>query len=773
MNENSTISAIQQHSHVLSDNENSPSKPLWMNRNKIVIVCVTITVWIGFVLLLFLNTTSHTEDVSVLKPLEPNSPTILSSSMLLDKDPKTVIYNFESIEKLRNARTLDEMKQMFNTLDNINPNNVSNAYSTFLSVSTHPRKAFEYTIGVLTLFQSLVENSKSSIPFVLVVVPPRIDEGKGLSEQEVVQKTVQVITGLLQSIHPQDLPRFRIYIASYITNPTEGKHMASNNVEDRYIDTFNKLHMWKLDAFHFQKIVYFDADVVVLKPQIEHLFSCGYFCAVSDLCVPEYFNGGLMVLKPSSDRFKDMIDKLKDPSFQSYDGGEQGFINRYFEFNRHSRAWPLREAALGSNEEFHKEVVSRTSKDGAQLADAIYRLPFHFNGQIQLAFLSKEAWEKKYGNAFVAIHMTIPVKPWTYYAFPVLDPSYLWYPYFVKTLIYRVVPWNLVIFNSIMSLLCVLTISITLWLLRRNSTTSCRSRFATLLFRCIFSKPFENMIEYHLENHILPKKLHQRTNPSIGQLSRSPNILTQCWYWIFLTWSPFVVALLPLLFIIYLYMEVIYTHNYDPHSIWAMQLWSVIACCVFSLSVFSLWLSQLTTKVLSQLSLKESIQTRQDDEIMHSKGHVLHHDDSYLFKENEVLKISSFRLKKQVQHYLQELLMFYVVMIPGYFSIIVVHILTLGEFAFHIIYLTMYGLWMGWISIWKILKPLSHHVMVFSYAVWCLKRRNLKRMDSIVMDQIPIREESLKEQQTVQNDYMEDDLFEKSPPHMTARQSEP
>ncbi|PWN21605.1 nucleotide-diphospho-sugar transferase, partial [Microstroma glucosiphilum] len=87
-----------------------------------------------------------------------------------------------------------------------------------------------------------------------------------------------------------------------------------------------KLHTWRLTDY--QKIVYLDADVLVLKP-LAHLFASPHaFAAAPDTGWPDIFNSGVMVLTPSEDTFAGLLELAANTG--SWDGADQGLINEYF-----------------------------------------------------------------------------------------------------------------------------------------------------------------------------------------------------------------------------------------------------------------------------------------------------------------------------------------------------------------------------------------------------------------------------------------------------------
>jgi len=113
---------------------------------------------------------------------------------------------------------------------------------------------------------------------------------------------------------------FKVISIELISNPNK---TTINNEFSRWIDTYTKLNVWNL--LNFKKIVFLDADVIVLK-NIDELFYIDDFGAVYECC--DKFNSGVMVLKPDFGIFNDMLNKIH--KLHSYDGGDQGFLNTYF-----------------------------------------------------------------------------------------------------------------------------------------------------------------------------------------------------------------------------------------------------------------------------------------------------------------------------------------------------------------------------------------------------------------------------------------------------------
>ena len=73
-------------------------------------------------------------------------------------------------------------------------------------------------------------------------------------------------------------------------------------------------------------VVFLDADTLVLRNS-DDLFLCDGFCAA--MRHSERFNSGVVTLQPSAALFAEMMDRIK--TTPSYDGGDQGFLNSFFE----------------------------------------------------------------------------------------------------------------------------------------------------------------------------------------------------------------------------------------------------------------------------------------------------------------------------------------------------------------------------------------------------------------------------------------------------------
>ena len=72
--------------------------------------------------------------------------------------------------------------------------------------------------------------------------------------------------------------------------------------------TVTKMYLWKLE--HLAKVVYLDADMLVLK-NIDDLFEREELSASPDIGWPDCFNSGLMVCQPSRTTFEGLREYLQ------------------------------------------------------------------------------------------------------------------------------------------------------------------------------------------------------------------------------------------------------------------------------------------------------------------------------------------------------------------------------------------------------------------------------------------------------------------------------
>ncbi|MEP7125229.1 MAG: glycosyltransferase family 8 protein [Byssovorax sp.] len=107
--------------------------------------------------------------------------------------------------------------------------------------------------------------------------------------------------------------------------PIPNPNPATQRMLPRFSAAYTKLRAWQLTDF--DKVVLLDADTLVMK-NVDDLFDRPELAAAPDFFLPDRFNSGVMVIEPSESIFDRMIHALGHE--QSYDGGDQGFLNLFF-----------------------------------------------------------------------------------------------------------------------------------------------------------------------------------------------------------------------------------------------------------------------------------------------------------------------------------------------------------------------------------------------------------------------------------------------------------
>ena len=166
-----------------------------------------------------------------------------------------------------------------------------------------------------------------------------------------------------------------------------------------YSKHFTKIQAWQLTEY--RRVISIDSDAIVLH-NIDHLFNCGEFCVSyrhSDL-----FNTGVVVLKPSLNTFKDMCKHIQ--SIGSYTGGDQGFLNYYYEQLKYA---PMFSRYNQSNQ--HSKFL---------------RLPSEYNGDVSVYYLNNKWMYIDVEEPYV-LHYTLgPVKPWKWWSYPLFSLNWRW-----------------------------------------------------------------------------------------------------------------------------------------------------------------------------------------------------------------------------------------------------------------------------------------------------------------------------------------------------------
>lgn len=92
------------------------------------------------------------------------------------------------------------------------------------------------------------------------------------------------------------------------------------------ISTFTKIELWK--QTQYKRIVYLDADMVVLRAPNELLTMDTNFAAAPDVGWPDCFNSGMMVLNPDMGDYYSLLALAQRGI--SFDGADQGLLNMHF-----------------------------------------------------------------------------------------------------------------------------------------------------------------------------------------------------------------------------------------------------------------------------------------------------------------------------------------------------------------------------------------------------------------------------------------------------------
>ncbi|KAL5064302.1 hypothetical protein RYX36_026039 [Vicia faba] len=248
-----------------------------------------------------------------------------------------------------------------------------NAYATMMYVGT-PRD-YEFYIAIRVLFKSL---SLLNVEADLVVIA-----------------SLDVPLRWIRALEIED--GVKVVRVENMDNPY--KHQ--DNFDKRFKLSLNKLYAWSL--VDYDRVVMLDADNLFIQ-NTDELFQCGQFCAV--FINPCVFHTGLFVLQPSTIVFKDMVRELQNGR-ENPDGADQGFIASYFP--------DLLDKPL-----FHPPP------NGTKL-DGTYRLPLGYQMDASYYYL-KLYWSVPCGPNSVITFPGAPwLKPWYWWAWPVLPLGLQWH----------------------------------------------------------------------------------------------------------------------------------------------------------------------------------------------------------------------------------------------------------------------------------------------------------------------------------------------------------
>jgi len=236
--------------------------------------------------------------------------------------------------------------------------------------------------------------------------------GQSIRETGTAKELVCVVTAASEeAVETLKGDGWKIYTADTILNPSR---VPGYVTPARFWAVFTKLVIFKLP---YRKVVYLDADTVVLK-NIDELFECGGtrgYCA--NLKHSEHMNTGVIVATPDESLFDDMMRNIH--STHSYDGGDQGFLDSYFaDFVNAPLFVPSREMVTHDDD----GLAVPPSQSGLKLQ----RLPTCYNADVGLYIFNSERWSVPEGSLKV-IHYTLgPIKPWDWWSSWLVKPASIW-----------------------------------------------------------------------------------------------------------------------------------------------------------------------------------------------------------------------------------------------------------------------------------------------------------------------------------------------------------
>lgn len=166
----------------------------------------------------------------------------------------------------------------------------------------------DYLIGVLTLAHALRETGTRRQIVVLVT------ESVSQASRDAIE---QVFDSIIDIKHVEN------------PHPNSTEFVLLNRPELQ--PSYSKIALW---GTPYEKVVYLDADVLVTR-NIDELFEVEIgplqVAAAPDIGWPDIFNSGVLVAVPNKETLTDLT--IRASRNQSFDGGDQGLLNQYFQDN--------------------------------------------------------------------------------------------------------------------------------------------------------------------------------------------------------------------------------------------------------------------------------------------------------------------------------------------------------------------------------------------------------------------------------------------------------
>uniref|UniRef100_A0A060SWD9 glycogenin glucosyltransferase n=1 Tax=Blastobotrys adeninivorans TaxID=409370 RepID=A0A060SWD9_BLAAD len=164
----------------------------------------------------------------------------------------------------------------------------------------------DYLVGVLTLAHALRETGTERQIVVLVT------ESVSQASRDAIE---QVFDSVIDVKHVEN------------PHPNSTEFVLLNRPELQ--PSYSKIALWGIP---YKKVVYLDADVLVTR-NIDDLFEVEIgplqVAAAPDIGWPDIFNSGVLVAVPNKEALTDLTARASHN--QSFDGGDQGLLNQYFE----------------------------------------------------------------------------------------------------------------------------------------------------------------------------------------------------------------------------------------------------------------------------------------------------------------------------------------------------------------------------------------------------------------------------------------------------------
>lgn len=238
---------------------------------------------------------------------------------------------------------------------------------------------------LLHSLRSTMTSATNTKPAVILLVTPQVTEG--------IRKGLRGLCDEIIEVHP-------------IPNP----YAAETHVAGWVDSGFTKLRIWEL--IQFERVVYLDADCLMLE-DLQELFALDVdFAAAPDVFPPDRFNAGVLLVRPNLVLFKDLIQQASSRALPSYDGGDTGFLNAYFsDWSSGPLLLPTSTITDGSTSSSSNSSSIYISSRGISLA----RLPFAWNAQRTMHWMTYAKapgyWESV-APSIKVLHFSSSPKPW-------------------------------------------------------------------------------------------------------------------------------------------------------------------------------------------------------------------------------------------------------------------------------------------------------------------------------------------------------------------------